>query len=201
MEKLTPNQLKLLRFIEDFIEWNGYSPTMEEIAASLGMSKPGVQQYLQALEKKRVITRRRYAHRSIEVISSAREAKASELPLVGLIAAGRPLEAVEVRELVDITELLGMRAGKPLYLLRVKGDSMAEEGILDGDYVVVEKRDTAQNGETVVALLPDGTATLKKFYREKGRIRLQPANPNLKPIYVDEVVIQGAVRGVFRLVR
>jgi len=198
MSRLTPNQSRVLECIEEFIGENGYSPTLDEIANRLGVRKPTVQQYLAALEAKGVITRKRYAHRSIEVVSGGREARGTRLPLLGMIAAGEPIEAIEDREMVDVADALGIGRDRELFLLRVKGDSMIDDGIFDGDYVVVEKRNTAENGATVVALLPDGTATLKKFYRETGRIRLQPANPRMKPLYAREVVIQGIVRGVFR---
>jgi len=198
MERLTPTQWKALRFIEEFIEDRDYAPTLDEIAEGLGVAKPTVQQYLQALEGKDAIRRRRYAHRSIEVLPREEEGK---LPLVGRIAAGEPIEAIEDVENVNIADVLGVDPERPSFILRVKGDSMIEEGIFDSDYVIVEKRDSADNGETVVALLPDDTATLKKFYREKGRIRLQPANENMEPIYVREVTIQGVVTGVFRAMK
>ena len=202
MRPLTPRQLKVLGFLETFIEQNGYAPTLDEVARGLKISKPTAQQYIQALGKKGVITRQRYAHRSIEILPGAQsERRVTGLPILGWIAAGQPLEAVEDREVMDIAELLGLKAGRPSFLLRVKGDSMVEEGILDGDYVVVEKRETAGDGETVVALLADGSATLKRFYREKDRIRLQPASPRMEAIYAKEVAIQGVVRGVFRPVR
>ncbi len=201
MRRLTPGQLEVLQCIEEFIEANGYAPTLDEIAQHLDISKPTVQQYLQTLEEKGAIARKRYAHRSIEVVARKDATGKTELPLLGRIAAGEPIEAVEDRELVDVVEVLGASRGKDLFLLQVRGDSMIEEGIFDGDYVVVEKRETATNGETVVALLPDNTATLKKFYKEKNRIRLQPANPALKPMTVREVVIQGVVRGVVRRIR
>jgi len=198
MKALTPGQARALERIESFIAENGFSPTLDEIAERLGVSKPTVQQYLAALEEKGFIARERYAHRSIEVIAGRRGEKGARLPLLGAIAAGEPIDAIEERETVDVLEVLGIGKNRDIFLLRVKGDSMIEEGILDGDYAVVERRDVAENGDTVVALLPDNTATLKKFYREKGRIRLQPANPRMKPVYVKEVVIQGIVRGVLR---
>jgi len=120
---------------------------------------------------------------------------------VGRIAAGEPIEAIEDVETVNPAEVLGFECDGRFFVLRVKGDSMIGDGIFDGDYVVVEKRNTAQNGETVVALLPDGDATLKKFYREADHIRLQPANPGMGPIYAKDVTIQGVVKGVFRSVR
>ena len=201
MKQLTPRQREVLRFIEEFIEWNDYAPTLEEVARHMGVSKPTAQQYVQALEQKEAIRRTRYAHRSIEPARPGAQAASTELPLLGRIAAGQPFEAFEHREVVNIADALGVKSRASTFLLQVKGDSMVEDGILDGDYVVVEKRQTARNGETVVALLEDKTVTLKRFYREKDRIRLQPANPTMQPIYVKEVTIQGVLRGVLRLVK
>jgi repressor LexA len=196
---MTPKQLKVVLYAGEFISEHGYSPTLDEIADGLGVAKPTVQQYLRALEAKGVISRQRYAHRSIEIVDPdyAPRGRAA-LPLLGRIAAGEPIEAVEVPEMVDIGDALGLGRDSDLFLLEVKGDSMVEEGICDGDYVIVEKRETAQNGQTVVALLPDNTATLKKLYKERRRVRLQPAHPDMEPIYAAEVAIQGVVRGVFR---
>lgn len=199
MKQLTPNQIRVVQFLREFIEWNGYAPTLDEIAGRLDVTKPTVQQYLAALEAKGVIRRERYAHRAIELI--AEEPGGPRVPLVGRIAAGEPIEAIEEREMLDLPDLIGMGAGRDLFLLQVRGDSMIEEGIFDGDYVLAERRASADNGATVVALLPDGTATLKKLYRERGRIRLQPAHPSMEPIYVKELQVQGVVRGVFRSVK
>lgn len=195
MERLTANQRRALAAIRDFARERGVSPTLDEIAAALGVAKGTVQQYLKALEAKGAIRRRRYAHRSIELLESGEAG--GRLPLAGRIAAGEPIEAVEDAEEVDIAGLLG-GSGRGRFVLQVKGDSMVEDGIFDGDYVVVEKRQTAEDGETVVALLPDGTATLKRIYRERGRVRLQPANAAMKPVYAKDVVVQGVVTGVIR---
>ncbi len=199
MDPLTPGQLKVVEFIRRFTERRGFAPTLDEIARHFRVTKPTVQQYLRALEEKGVITRKRYGHRSIEIVAPEFAGhKEQELPLLGRIAAGEPIEAIETKESVDMRELLGLKVNKEMFLLQVKGDSMIEDGIFDGDYVVVERREVAENGQTVVALLPDGSATLKRFYRESKRIRLQPANPDLKPMYVKEVTIQGVVKGVIR---
>lgn len=197
MEHLTPGQLKILEFIRHFSERRGYSPTLDEIARHFRIIKPTVQQYLKALEQKGVIRRKRYAHRSIEIVASE-SGKSLELPLLGRIAAGEPIEAIEAAEMVDVGTVLDLKVGRGLFLLQVKGDSMIEDGIFDEDYVVVEKQEVAENGDTVVALLPDGTATLKRFYRETSRIRLQPANPNLRAMYVKKIIVQGVVKGVIR---
>ena len=197
MSTLTPNQIRVASFIRDFMESAGYAPTLDEIANGLGVTKPTVQQYLAALEEKGVLRRKRYAHRSIE-ITDPEFMRAAGTPLLGRIAAGRPIEAVETETLVNIADILDLDGGRSQFLLQVEGNSMIEDGIFDGDFVVVEKARRAENGQTVVALLPDGNATLKRFYKEKKRIRLQPANPDLDPIYVKKVTIQGIVRGLVR---
>jgi repressor LexA len=199
MTSLTPRQLQVVTFIRRFSAQHGFAPTLAEIARHLGVIKATVQQYLQALEDKGVITRKRYSHRSIELVPDAFDSdEERELMLLGRIAAGEPIEAIETPEPTDVETLLGLRRNRETFLLQVKGDSMIDDGIFDGDYVVVERRETAENGQTVVALLPDGSATLKRFYREGGKIRLQPANPRLKPKIVTRVSIQGVVRGVVR---
>ncbi len=123
----------------------------------------------------------------------------SKLPVLGVIAAGRPIEAGEDREELEISELVP--TGEGIYLLRVRGKSMIEDHIDDGDLVVVERKETAENGDIVVAILDEEEATLKRFYRENNRIRLQPANSNMEPIYVDSVTLRGVVRGVIRRFR
>jgi repressor LexA len=194
---VTPKQSKVLEFVREFIRERGFPPTLDEIASRMKVCRVTARQYLQALERQGVISRERYGRRAIEINPSHPLIHGStELPLLGFIAAGSPVDAVEVPEMLDIGETFP--AGRDFFALRVRGDSMVDEGILDGDYVVMEKRETARNGETVVALLEDGTATLKKFYREKGRVRLQPANERLRPIYVKSVTIQGVVKAVFR---
>lgn len=194
---MTPRQLRVFKFLRDFIRKNSYAPSLEEIASHMKVCKITVRQYLEALERHGVISRKRYGCRSIEIVSERYHMpESTELPLIGYIAAGSPIEAVEIPETLDIGE--EVKTGAELFALKVKGDSMVEEGILDGDYVIVEKRETAQNGQVVVALLDDGMATLKKFYREKNRIKLKPANERLKPVFVRSVTIQGIVKGVFR---
>jgi len=196
MRNLTPRQLDIVKFLADYSVEHGYAPTMQEIADHLGVSRPTVFEHLVALEKKDVIRREPTLARSISLVPEPEETGAV-LPLVGRIAAGKPIEAIEDAELVDLESLFRGRAGET-FVLEVRGNSMIDEQIRDGDYIIVEKRGTARNGETVVALLPEGDATLKKFYKEKGRIRLQPANLAMEPIYVDDVQIQGIVIGVLR---
>ena len=195
---LTPKQLRILGFLKEFRSAHDYAPTLEEIAVEFGVSKITVLQHLRALEKRGAIRRGRYQARAIELLDPPRSEKhATVLPIVGTIAAGGPIEAIENRELFDISELT---AGKmDPFLLRVRGDSMIEDQIRDGDYVLCERRTAAHNGETVVAIVGDNEATLKKFYRERGgRVRLQPANTRMKPLYPSRIEIRGVVIGVLR---
>lgn len=135
--------------------------------------------------------------RSIELVPAEINFAAIELPLAGLITAGEPIEAIEEKETIGVpADFVSDRANS--YVLRVKGKSMVDDGILDGDYVIVERNPSPKNGEVVVALLNNAYATLKKFYREANRIRLQPANAKMKPIYTKDPLIQGVVRGVIR---
>lgn len=201
---LTPKQLKILTRIRDLRLTRGYSPTMQELAEELGVSKVTVFEHVEALIKKGALTRQPNKARSLELSPSVDLPDASRvtrLPLVGTIAAGAPIEAVEQREHLDLEELFASpRHAKNMYVLRVRGDSMIDEHIRPDDYVVVLRQNTALNGQTVVALLEEGEATLKRFYRDKGRIRLQPANEKYEPIFVDEdkIQIQGIVVGVIR---
>ena len=200
---LTPKQLHILTRIRDLRLARGYSPTMQELADELGVSKVTVFEHVEALIKKGALVRQPNKARSLEVKSGVElpdEQRHTRLPLVGNIAAGAPIEAVEDRESLDLEDLFAPPGGgsSNKFVLRVRGDSMIDEQIRDGDFVVCETRNTARNGETVVALLDDGEATLKKFYREKGRVRLQPANPAFEPIIVKRCQIQGVVVGVVR---
>jgi repressor LexA len=173
---------------------------MQELADQLGVSKVTIFEHVEALEKKNLILRARNKARSLEVSPTVKlpdETKATSYPIVGTIAAGHPIEAIENRETLELENLFTSRHGT--YVLRVKGNSMIEDHIADGDYVIIERRETARDGETVVALLDDGSATLKRFYKERGRVRLQPANAAMSPIYVDkDVKIQGVLIGVLR---
>jgi repressor LexA len=196
----TPKQLKILVAIRDFRVRNGYSPTMQELADQLGVSKVTIFEHVEALERKELILRARNKARSLEVSPTVKlpdESKPASFPVVGTIAAGRPIEAIETRETLELESLFNTRHGT--YVLRVKGNSMIDDHIADGDYVIIERRESAKDGETVVALLDDGQATLKRFYKERGRIRLQPANAAMAPIYVDkDIKIQGVLIGVLR---
>jgi len=200
---LTKRQRQILDFINGFISRQGYAPSLEEIGKRFGLSSLAtVHKHLVNLEKKGVINRAWNRSRSIELVP-VEEIKIAtvELPLLGLIAAGKPIEALPYREVMAMPEEF---AGKGnTYMLRVKGDSMIDEQIRDGDYIVVEKRNTASDGETVVALLNNEEVTLKKFHKENGRIKLVPANPALEPIIVHprDVRIQGVVIAVLRKYR
>ena len=207
---LTPKQLRILTRIRDIRYSRGYSPTMQELGEELGISKVTVFEHVEALIKKGALIRDPNKARSLEVNPNfplPDEERSTRLPLVGAIAAGSPIEAVESREHLDLESLFApppgrgssSRAGR--FVLRVRGDSMIEDHIDDGDYVVCEQRTEARNGETVVALVQNEEATLKRFYREKrGMVRLQPANPTLEPMIhpADDVQIQGVVIGVIR---
>ena len=201
---LTPKQLDILRRIRDQRIAHGYSPTMQELADELGVSKVTVFEHVEALIKKGALQRDPNKARSLVVnpdIELPHEARGTRLPLVGTIAAGMPIEAVEDRQSLDLEDLFAgedRTSGGARFVLEVRGDSMIDEQIRDGDFVVVSQRSTARNGETVVALLEDGEATLKKFSRRRGRIRLEPANEAYEPIIVDQCEIQGVVVGVIR---
>jgi len=195
---LTPRQIEILTMIRDGRRRDGYSPTLQEIADELGISKITVFEHVEALLRKGLLTRRSNRARSLELTSAASlpDDRPTLLPMVGRIAAGRPIEAIESDEAVDLEEMFTSRF--PVGVLTVVGDSMIEEQIREGDLVVYEKRSNPRNGDTVVALIDGEEATLKKFFKEKNRVRLQPANPKYEPIFVTDVDIQGVVIGVIR---
>jgi len=193
---LTPKQLKVLRFIERYTAENGYSPTLKEIAGHMGVCEVTALQYRRVLERKGYVTCERYQPRSVKVLRPAEPDQGLSVRFLGYIAAGRPIEVVADHETVDLRALIPR--GRDHFVLKVQGDSMVDEHIQDGDYVIVERRETARDGETVVALISGDQVTLKKFYREGERIRLQPGNPSLAPVYPDDVKIQGVVVGVLR---
>ncbi|MGD1276968.1 MAG: transcriptional repressor LexA [Tepidisphaeraceae bacterium] len=198
---LTPRQLDVVVAIRNYRHLHGYAPTMQELADQLGTSKVTIFEHVGALERKRILRRDKHKARSLEIIADEKlpdENRSTKLPLLGVIAAGSPIEAVENREEVDLEQMFQSRAG--VYVLRVRGESMIEDHLCDGDYVVIERRETARNGEQVVALLDSGEATLKRFYREGNKIRLQPANSAMEPRVVDadRCRIQGVVIGVLR---
>jgi repressor LexA len=199
VQPLTKRQREILDYLNDFIHQHGYAPSLEEVGRRFGLSSLAtVHKHLTNLQQKGFIKRAWNRSRSVELLPTRTTARAVELPLLGYVAAGAPIEAVIGSETIEVPEsLVGKR---DTYVLRVKGDSMIDEQIRDGDLVIVEDRRSAENGETVVALLSGTDVTLKKLYRENGQIRLQPANPAIQPILVpaDQVQIQGVVIGVMR---
>jgi repressor LexA len=199
---LTKRQKEILDFLEVFLTEYGYPPSYEEIARNFGYtSLATVHEHLENLRQKGYIRKSYNASRSIELMPrETSPASAVELPLLGLVAAGQPIEAVQDQETVTVPEDLVSKGGRH-YVLRVRGDSMVDEQIRDGDYVIVNSRNSADNGEMVVALVHGDSATVKKFYRERdGRVRLQPANATMSPMYFHshEVLVQGVVVGVIR---
>jgi repressor LexA len=195
--KLTNTQREIYDFIKSKIESRGYGPTVREIGLHFDIKSPnGVMCHLKALEKKGFIEREGWSARAIKLVGY-NPAAAAELPLLGSVAAGTPIAVAEIDEKLNFTDLFG---GEEHFALRVKGQSMIEDHIDDGDFVVIRRQEDASNGERVVAMI-DNEVTLKKFYREKNRIRLDPANGTMKPIYVDEsqdTKILGVLVGVLR---
>jgi repressor LexA len=198
---LTKRQKEILDHIDGFIGERGYAPSFEEIAHHFGYSSLAtVHEHLSNLERKGYIRKSYNESRSIELVKPDEGPQAVELPLLGAIAAGLPIEAVGQTETFAVPPDM-VRRGRDNYVLKVQGDSMIDEQIRDGDYIVVSQQDTADNGQMVVALVDGEAATVKKLYREPGnRIRLQPANERMDPIVVDarQVQVQGVVVGVIR---
>jgi repressor LexA len=198
---LTRTQKEILDFIEDFIRAKGYAPSMEEIARHFRYSSLAtVHKHLTHLQEKKLIRRKSHASRSIELVPVESEEAGWEVPLLGYVAAGKPIEAVVSNEMITIPADMVVSRGRT-YVLQVRGHSMIEEQIRDGDYVIVEDRKTAENGEMVIALIDNEETTLKKFYRERGGVvRLQPANPDMDALRYDaaRVQIQGIVIGILR---
>ncbi len=197
---LTRRQKEILEYLNDFIDREGYAPTIEEIAEHFSLrSLATVHKHLSNLQEKGLIRRAWNRSRALELVPTEVKVHAVELPLLGRVAAGSPIEAIDASETIFVPE--DMIGRKETYVLQVKGDSMIEEQIRDGDYVIVENRTTANDGEMVIALLDGENATLKKLYREgHGQVRLQPANARLKPMIVDQdrLQVQGVVIGVLR---
>jgi len=198
---VTRRQREILDFIASHLEAKGYAPSFEEIARQFGFhSLATVHEHLTNLERKGYIRRAHNESRAIEIIPPKGQTGATELPLLGLVAAGQPIEAISGNDTIAVPDELIPRRGRS-YVLKVRGDSMIDEHIKDGDYVVVQERNQADSGQTVVALVHGDSATVKRFYREPGGwIRLQPANPSIQPLRVNErdVIVQGVVVGVIR---
>jgi repressor LexA len=197
---LTKRQKEILDFLTRHIERKGYAPTIEEIGGHFGLSSLAtVHKHLTNLQEKGLIKRAWNRSRALELVPTAVTVRAVELPLLGRVAAGTPIEAVQASETIFVPE--DMVGRRDTYVLQVKGDSMIDEQIRDGDYVIVENRKAARDGEMVIALLEGENVTLKKLYREGGgKVRLQPANARMKPLLVDQddLRVQGVVIGVLR---
>jgi repressor LexA len=196
---LTPKQVQVLDYIRDCRESQGFSPTMQEIADNMGVSKVTIFEHVEALIDKGALLRDRNKARSLSLPEE--DDTGLVFPLMGSIAAGHPIEKFSTDETLDLGAIFGPQLGRKgeMYALQVEGESMRDEGIFDGDYVILERRSTARDGERVVARLPNGESTLKTLFRQPdGSIRLQPANPAFTPIVVRECIIQGVVVGVLR---
>jgi repressor LexA len=202
MASLTKRQKEIVDYLDQYIDEHGYAPTLEEIGVQFTLSSPAtVHKHLTNLEGKGFIRRKWNHSRALEIVPQKKKVAAVELSLLGMVAAGQPIEAIETPGTITVPEDLVRRENS--YVLRVKGDSMIEDGILDGDFIVVEEREAPENGDTVVALV-NGEATVKRFFREKnGKIRLQPANERLTPFIVKEkeFMSRGRVVAVLRKYR
>jgi repressor LexA len=198
---LTKRQREILTFLGSYSEGNGYAPSFEEIASRFNYnSLATVHEHLSNLERKGYIKRSYNESRAIQILPSDAFPKAIELPVLGAVAAGLPIEAASPGETIAVPNEFVRRSGSH-YVLKVRGNSMVDAQICDGDYVIVNERQSVDNGEMVIAMLGGNAATVKKFYRERdGRIRLQPANETMLPMYLDEndIAIQGVVVGVLR---
>jgi repressor LexA len=196
MDSLTPRQREIYNFIKGKIQGRGYGPTVREIGLNFHIKSPnGVMCHLKALQKKGLIHREPNMSRAIQLLEDSPTGHSAGVKMVGRIAAGQPIEAVEQQEELTFSDWMDS-ADK--FALRVAGDSMIEEHIADGDYVIIRKQDMARDGQIVAVRDEEGEATLKKLYRDKNRYRLEPANRALKPIYRDHVNILGILVGVVR---
>ena len=198
---LYKRQKQILEFISQYIQKNSFSPTLQEIADAMSLSSLAtVHEHLQTLSKKGVLRKYEGSVRGLDIVGSkvSQTLGGLELPLVGYIAAGKPIEAIEDPNQTMQVPPQVVSGKKRSFILQVKGCSMKDDGILDNDFVVCEQANTATNGEIVVALLENGVATLKRFFKEKNRVRLEPANSEMQPIYATEVTIQGVVKAVIR---
>jgi repressor LexA len=195
---VTRRQKEVLDFLSSFVERNGYSPSFEEIARGLKLnSLATVHKHINNLQNKGLLQRAHNRSRSIDVLPAKSKAKSERLPLLGRIAAGMPVESIATTESISMGDITGNRE---VFALQVRGESMRDEHIIDGDYVIIESTQTARQGEIVVALVDGAETTLKRYYREGDRIRLQPSNSEMEPIYVaaSSMAIQGRVLGVLR---
>lgn len=202
MNPLTKRQREILEYLSNFIMENGYAPSYREIAYYFEFSSTGtVAEYVNILEEKGYISKDAMEARAIQLTPAFDDGTdIGNIPLEGIIDAGRPIEAIRTHETIDIPRDM---IGRKTFALRVRGESMIDDGILDGDYVIIEQTNTARNGDIVVALVDNSNATLKRFYSEKDGIRLQPANSTMKPMRFSSkrITIQGKVKGVIRKFR
>lgn len=193
---MNKQESRILDYLKQYIGENGFPPSIREICKAFGFASPRAgQKYLEQLEAGGHIERQNKS-RGIKILSGLNFMQTTTLPFLGFIAAGAPIEVMEHQEEMQVPGTLVGK--KPCYILQVKGNSMIEDHILNGDFIIVEKCESADDGEVVVALINRDSATLKRIYREKSRIRLEPSNSKMKPIYVKDVAIQGTVRGLFR---
>jgi len=195
---LTKRQKQVLDFIKGFIKKHDYAPSLEEIKEHLGLSSVSTAHFhVHALQQKGFLRKDDNRPRTIE-ISKNGGTHVREIQLAGTIAAGQPIEAIEGHDTIQVPSLLVPNKGRKYFALKVKGDSLIEDGILDGDVVIAEQTNTAKDGDLVVALTENNGATLKHFYKEKDRIRLEPRNRALKPLFVQVCTIQGKFVSLFR---
>ena len=195
--KPSKRQAEILEFITKFQKENGYSPSLAEIASNFNISIPTVHQHIFYLRKKKLLITHKWKKRSVQPFNN-QKSDLIEIPLLGLIAAGGPIEAIRNPEPIEVPRSMLSR-GANHYALKVSGTSMIEEGISDGDIIIVREQPTVEEGEKAVAYLPDKDAvTLKKIYHEKNKIKLVPANKTMEPFYEKNVEVQGKVIGVLR---
>lgn len=195
MDPLTKKQKLILDYVSNFISENGYAPSYREIGENFGLSSVStVAEHIDTLASKGYLSKEENEARSLQLTPSWDEAS-FQIPLMGMIAAGAPIQAIRTNETIDIPRDM---MGPNVFALKVRGDSMIDDGIFNGDYVIIQQTATAKNGDIVVALVDRENVTLKRFYQEKDHVRLQPANKSMKPILAKNVVVQGKVKGIIR---
>lgn len=193
-------QIQILEFIRQYIDSSGFAPTLKQIAKAIGVSSLAtVHEHLQALERKGLLKKKAGATRGLSVTDHIPHiSRGLEVPILGYIAAGSPIEPhTDPNAYISISPSM-VSSKRRVYVLQVRGESMIEDGILNGDYVVIEQQEQAENGEIVVAMLDNGLVTLKRYYKEATRIRLEPANKTMSPIFAKSVKVQGKVVGIIR---
>jgi len=194
---LTPKQKQIFEYVKKYIKKKGYSPTQKEIGKHFGLVKSTVHQHIETLKEKGYLNKINNQARAIEIVKDKKSSILVNIPLLGTIAAGEPIEAIEDSETIEVPKNQLSKSGEH-YALRVQGNSMINEGIFDGSTVIIRKQSMVENGETAVALINGNEVTLKKIYRERNRFRLQPANPSMKPIFTKELIVQGKVISILK---